>query len=218
VKGGGIVMTMRKTVGTLLLSVLALGLVACNELSDLPGSGERDGYQLLNADELRMSITRNLFREYSPFQGTLRVLTREAPVVDGRVYLSLRTLVPTPDPNRDIDWLCTGGKVFLMWGGGRTRQRDWGLFRQDGSEAGLLLIPEAVKGVDPHYRYSELWGLVWTDEAVTKKGYQDCGGRSVLYDLELKPGWNLLFRKPAPPSPEWVYGRKEAWWDVMWSQ
>jgi len=209
---------MRKA--ALLLSVLALGLVACNELSDVPGSGERDGYQLLNADELRMNITRTLAGGEAPFQGTLRVLTREAPVVNGKVYLSLKTLVPTPDPDRDRDWLCTGGKVFLMWGGGKTRQRDWGLFRQDGSEAGLYPIPEAVKGVDPHYSPSitpsDRWGLVWTDEAVTKKGYQDCGSGSILYDLELQPGWNIVFHKPAPPSPEWVYGRKEAWWEVRW--
>jgi len=206
---------MRKTVGTLLLSLLALGLSACNELSGVPGSGERKGYQLLNADELKMSITRTLAGGEAPFQGTLRVLTREAPVVDGKVYLSLKTLVPTPDPDRDMDWLCTGAKVRLPWWAGKTRERDWGLFRQDGSEASLYLIPEALKAISS-YEYAEHWELVWTDEAVTKKGYQDCGGGSVLYDLELQPGWNIVFHKPAPPSPAWVYGRKEAWWKVKW--
>ncbi|WP_253665684.1 hypothetical protein [Thermus scotoductus] len=93
----------------LLLALLPL-LAACGEL---PGAGTEGEYQLLNAEELRMRITA---WNGTPFQGTLRVLTREAPVVDGRVYLSLRGLVPTPTPT----WTPTPGAQAprSRWPGG----------------------------------------------------------------------------------------------------
>nr|AWU47374.1 hypothetical protein B6246_p0230 [Thermus aquaticus] len=72
------------------LLLLALGLAACN-LQGLPGSGEEGGFQLLNADELRMTIR---YGDGTPFEGRLRVLEAEAPVVGGRVYLPLRTQTP----------------------------------------------------------------------------------------------------------------------------
>jgi hypothetical protein len=62
------------------LLLLALGLAACN-LQGLPGSGEEGGFQLLNADELRMTIR---YGDGTPFEGWLRVLEAEAPVVGGR--------------------------------------------------------------------------------------------------------------------------------------
>jgi hypothetical protein len=62
------------------LLLLALGLAACN-LQGLPGSGEEEGFQLLNADELRMTIR---YGDGAPFEGRLRVLEAEAPVVGGR--------------------------------------------------------------------------------------------------------------------------------------
>lgn len=189
-----------------LLALLPL-LAACGEL---PGAGTEGEYQLLNAEELRMRITA---RDGRPFQGTLRVLTREAPVVDGRVYLSLKGLVPTPDPYLDTDPWCTGTQVQVAWWNGMNGDRG-GLFYPGGGETRLYLLPRAFP-----YRYPalEYWALVYTGEGVVKKGLQACGGRQVQYDLELSPGWNLVYAEP--PTPEhaaWVYGRREAYWKVSW--
>ncbi|WP_253667258.1 hypothetical protein [Thermus scotoductus] len=125
-----------------LLALLPL-LAACGEL---PGAGTEGEYQLLNAEELRMRITA---WNGTPFQGTLRVLTREAPVVDGRVYLSLKGLVPTPDPYLDADPWCTGTQVQVAWWNGLNEVRG-GLFYPDGLgqrsylTARLVLLPRAL--------------------------------------------------------------------------
>lgn len=187
-----------------LLALLPL-LAACGEL---PGAGTEGEYQLLNAEELRMRIAA---WNGTPFEGTLRVLTREAPVVGGRVYLSLRGLVPSPDPYLDADPWCTGGRVLVEWWDGRNGERG-GLFYPDGLEARLHLLPRAL----PYpYPAKEYWALVYTEAGLSKKGLQACGGRDVQYDLELSPGWNLVYAEPPTPQhAAWVYGRREAYWKV----
>lgn len=195
-----------------LLFLLAL-LAACGELpqvgGELPQVGVEEGYQLINAEELKMHLVRKWTGE--PFQGTFRVLSREAPVVDGRVYLSLRGLVPSPDPYRDTDPWCTGAQALVAWWTGRNGESG-GLYYPDGAEARLYLLPRAL----PYpYPAREYWALVYTEAAVGKRGVHPCGGRNVQYDLELSPGWNLVYAEP--PTPEhaaWVYGRREAYWKV----
>ncbi|MGC8876515.1 hypothetical protein [Thermus sp.] len=189
-----------------LLALLPL-LAACG---NLPGAGAEGEFQLLNAEELKMTIKD---RSGRPFNGTFRVLTREAPVVEGRVYLSLRGLVPSPDPYLDTDPWCTGTQVLVEWWYGTNGERG-GLFYPDGGETRLYLVPRAL----PYpYPAREYWALVYTGEGVAKKGLQACAGRQVQYDLELSPGWNLVYAEP--PTPEhaaWVYGRQEAYWKVSW--
>ncbi len=49
-------------------------------------------------------------------------------------------------------------------------------------------------------------------------GLQECPylPRAAQYDLELSPGWNLVYYEPEDPGIHraWVYGRKEAYWKV----
>ena len=190
------------------LLLLALGLAACN-LQGLPGSGEEGGFQLLNADELRMTIR---YGDGTPFEGRLRVLEAEAPVVGGRVYLPLRTQTPRePDP---YDLLCLGGGAFYVDLSPSAPSPRGGLYRADGSQARLLLYPKALPYRAPDY----LWYLVHVEEAVVKGGLQECPylPRAAQYDLELSPGWNLVYYEPEDPGVHraWVYGRKEAYWKV----
>ena len=189
------------------LLLLALGLAACNQ--GLPGSGEEGGFQLLNADELRMTIR---YGDGTPFEGWLRVPEAEAPVVGGRVYLPLRTQTPRePDP---YDLLCLGGGAFYVDLSPSAPSPRGGLYRADGSQARLLLYPKALPYRAPDY----LWYLVHVEEAVAKGGLQDCPylPQAAQYDLELSPGWNLLYYEPEDPGIHraWVYGRKEAYWKV----
>ncbi len=128
-----------------LLALLPL-LAACGEL---PGAGTEGEYQLLDAEELKMTIKD---RSGRPFNGTLRVLTREAPVVDGRVYLSLRGLVPTPDPYLDADPWCTGAQVLVEWWNGMNGERG-GLFYPGGGETRLYLVPRALPYPYPAEEY-----------------------------------------------------------------
>jgi hypothetical protein len=195
-------MGMRKA-----LLLLALGLAACNQ--GLPGSGEEEGFQLLNADELRMTIR---YGDGAPFEGRLRVLEAEAPVVGGKVYLPLRTQTPRePDP---YDLLCLGGGAFYVDLSPTAPSPRGGLYRADGSQAQLLMYPKALPYRVPDY----LWYLVHVEEAVVKGGLQECPylSRAALYDLELSPGWNLVYYEPEDPGIHraWVYGRKEAYWKV----
>lgn len=188
-----------------LLFLLPL-LAACGAV---PTSGDTGEYQVLNAEELKL-----LLRETggTPFEGTFRVLTREAPVVAGRTYLSLRGLEVAPDPWVDTDPWCVGAEVYVAWENGLHGEGRGGLFRQSGTQARLYLTPQAL----PYpYAAKEHWALVYTSTGLTKKGTQACGGRWAVYDLELLPGWNLVYAEP--PTPEhaaWVYGRREAPWKV----
>jgi hypothetical protein len=190
------------------LLLLALGLAACN-LQGLPGSGEEGGFQLLNADELRMTIR---YGDGTPFEGRLRVLEAEAPVVGGKVYLPLRTQSPqAPDP---YDLLCLGGGAFYVDLSPTAPSPRGGLYRADGSQARLLMYPKTLPYRAPDY----LWYLVHVEEAVVKGGLQECPylPRAAQYDLELSPGWNLVYYEPEDPGIHraWVYGRKEAYWKV----
>jgi len=186
-----------------------LGLLAACGLQDLPGGGEEEGFQLLNAGELRMTIR---YGDGAPFEGSLRVLEAEAPVVGGRVYLPLRTQVPRgPDP---YDLLCLGGGAFYVDLSPHAPAPRGGLYRADGGQARLLLYPKAL----PYRLPDHLWYLVHVEEAVVKRGLQDCAylPRAAQYDLELSPGWNLVYLEPEDPGVHgaWVYGRKEAHWRV----
>ena len=186
-----------------------LGLLAACGLQGLPGGGEEEGFQLLNADELRMTIR---YGDGTPFEGSLRVLEAEAPVVGGRVYLPLRTQVPQgPDP---YDPLCLGGGAFYVDLSPHAPTPRGGLYRADGGQARLLLYPKAL----PYRAPDNLWYLVHVEEAVVKRGLQECPylPRAAQYDLELSPGWNLVYLEPEDPGVHraWVYGRKEAHWRV----
>ena len=186
-----------------------LGLLAGCGLQDLPGGGEEEGFQLLNADELRMTIR---YGDGTPFEGSLRVLEAEAPVVGGRVYLPLRTQAPQgPDP---YDLLCLGGGAFYVDLSPHAPTPRGGLYRADGGQARLLLYPKAL----PYRAPDHLWYLVHVEEAVVKRGLQECPylPRAAQYDLELSPGWNLVYYEPEDPGIHraWVYGRKEAYWKV----
>jgi hypothetical protein len=158
------------------LLLLALGLAACN-LQGLPGSGEEGGFQLLNADELRMTIR---YGDGAPFEGRLRVLEAEAPVVGGTVYLPLRTQTPRePDP---YDLLCLGGGAFYVDLSPSAPSPRGGLYRADGSQARLLMYPKALPYRAPDY----LWYLV------PRGGGRGQGGA---------PGVPLP--PPGPPSTTW---------------
>lgn len=148
----------------------------------------------------------------TPFEGSLRVLEAEAPVVGGRVYLPLRTQAPQgPDP---YDPLCLGGGAFYVDLSPHAPAPRGGLYRADGGQARLLLYPKAL----PYRVPDHLWYLVHVEEAVVKRGLQECPylPRAAQYDLELSPGWNLVYLEPEDPGVHraWVYGRKEAHWRV----
>lgn len=165
------------------LLLLALGLAACN-LQGLPGSGEEGGFQLLNADELRMTIR---YGDGTPFEGRLRVLEAEAPVVGGRVYLPLRTQTPRePDP---YDLLCLGGGAFYVDLSPSAPSPRGGLYRADGSQARLLLYPKAL----PYRAPDHLWYLVHVEEAVVKGGSRSAP------------------TSPGPPSTTWSSPRDGTW-------
>jgi len=186
-----------------------LGLLAACNLQDLPGSGDAEGFQLLNTDELRMTIR---YLDGAPFEGRLWVLEAEAPVVGGRVYLPLRTQIPRePDPH-DLLYL-VGGAFYVDLSPSAPTPRG-GLHRADGGRAGLLLYPKALPYPSPDH----LWYLVHVREAVVRKGLQERAylPRAAQYDLELSPGWNLVYLEPEDPGIHraWVYGRKEAHWKV----
>lgn len=181
-------------------------LFAC---TTLPAVGGEEGFQLLNAEELRLRLRD---RNGTPFEGSFRVLTREAPVVAGRTYLSLRGLEAARDPYVDHDPWCVGTEVFVAWEGGLHLEGRGGLFREDGTQARLYLVPRALPYAYPAKEY---WALAYTPTGLTRKGTGACGGRTVLYDLELLPGWNLVYAEPPTPRHgAWVYGRKEAPWGV----
>jgi len=84
----------------------------------------------------------------------------------------------------------------------------------DGGRARLFLYPKALPYRVPAY----LWYLVHVEKAVAKGGLQECPylPRAARYDLELSPGWNLVYYEPEDPGIHraWVYGRKEAYWKV----
>jgi hypothetical protein len=148
----------------------------------------------------------------TPFEGRLRVLEAEAPVVGGRVYLPLRTQVPQgPDA---YDPLCLGGGAFYVDLSPHAPTPRGGLYRADGGQARLLLYPKAL----PYRVPDHLWYLVHMEETVVKRGLQECAHlpRAAQYDLELSPGWNLVYLEPEDPGVHraWVYGRKEAHWRV----
>lgn len=190
----------------LVLALLALALSACGGLESPP---DLEGFQLLHDEELRLVLQD---RAGTPFEGTFRVLTREAPVVAGRTYLPLRGLVPSRDSDLDSDPWCTGTEVQVEWWDGREEEGRGGLFRQSGLQASLFLVPRAIPYPVPARAY---WALVWTPEGVVKRGTYACFGRPVQYDLELGAGWNLVYAEPAlPDRGAWVYGRKEAYWKV----
>jgi len=187
-------------------SRLLLLLSAC---SGLEASPDLEGFQLIQAEELRL-ILRN--QDGTPFEGSLRVFSREAPVVAGRTYLPIRGLVPSRDPDLDTDPWCTGTAVQVEWWDGRHEEGRGGLFRTNGLQAALFLVPRAIPYPVPTRAY---WALVWTPEGLTKRGNHTCFGRPTEYDLELRAGWNLVYAEPAlPDRGAWVYGRQEAYWRV----
>jgi hypothetical protein len=154
-----------------------LGLLAACGLQGLPGGGEEEGFQLLNIR----------YGDGTPFEGRLRVLEAEAPVVGGRVYLPLRTQVPQgPDA---YDPLCLGGGAFYVDLSPHAPTPRGGLYRADGGQARLLLYPKAL----PYRVPDHLWYLVHMEETVVKRGSRSAP------------------TSPGPPSMTWSSPRGGTW-------